>query len=343
MFKFDLTQRPIFWNAETEEGAGGVEETSAPETASVDTSDAGAGKESTYAESATTGSDSAGSPKETAEEETLFDIEELISDSDDDAALELPAVEDQKEPAKTEPQTAPEVPKETVKEVEPEPQPAPQAQTQETQTGNVEQQQPKPEPQPAQEVQPQQPQLTPEQRQANYQQFFNKSVDTLAEHVYKFDEQTAEALDTEPSKALPRLAAQLHMQVLTAAVTQTANLVPNLIAQYQQNQSGVEAIENKFYGEYKDLNDHRQTVDNIARLYRQLNPTKSFEDAAPEIAAMARVQLRLPVPGQVQMQQTQPQPQVQQPVVPSSARGGQAAAAPIAQPTEWEELIQEEN
>lgn len=169
-----------------------------------------------------------------------------------------------------------------------------------------------------------------------YEEFFNRSVDMLAEKVYVLSDEDKERLDTAPSEVLPRLAGQLHMQVLTAAVTQVANMFPGMLNMFQDRQRVSQETEEKFFNKYPDLKGHRETVQRMAAAYRAAYPQATYEQAAPEIAAMAMVNLRLP------MTPSAPQAQPDTPVVPTSARGGAGAPAPKANPTEWEELVKDE-
>lgn len=178
---------------------------------------------------------------------------------------------------------------------------------------------------------------TPTDINAQYEEFFNKSVDVLADHVYKFDEQTAEELDTNPSKVMPKLAARLHMQVLTAAITQVANSFPALMQVHEDRHKEEKESEEKFFSEFPLLKEHKQTVQRVAQVYHSMYPNDPYEVRAPKIAAMAMIEAKVPLPG------TQPQqPVVSQPPIPTSARGGTPAAAPKVERTLWEDLVEED-
>lgn len=277
--------------------------------------------DASYDESVTTGSENAASPKEAPEETSDFDIDDLIADERDDedtSSTEVP--EEKEEPVveeapveKTEEPVEAEAPKEEPqKEEEPAPQEEPQTQAE--------------------------PSTTPEELNAAYKEFFDKSVETLAEQVYVFDDVTKEALDTTPSEVLPKLAGQLHMQVLSAALTQVYNLFPQMLQEHQTRISAHTEAEEAFYQEYPQLKEHKQTVDRIAAIYRQANPQqKDLNTIKSEIAAMAMVQARIPLPSQQQ------QPPAVKPVIPTSARGGTTRAPAPSQQTQWDELVNDED
>lgn len=171
---------------------------------------------------------------------------------------------------------------------------------------------------------------TPEDLNAAYKTFFDGAVEQLAEKVYRFDEETVKALDTKPSTVLPRLAAQLHMQVLGAAVTQAAQMMPALIQQTLGQTDQVKANENAFFTAWPALKEHRSEVERIAKAYREVNPNADMDTMIQEIGTMASVRLKLPLPNR----QTQEKPAVTKPPIPTTARGG--STPPAAQPKSGE-------
>lgn len=291
-----------------------------------------AGSEATEAQheaAVTSGDEAAQAPREMeADDDIGFDIDELVDELEDEEIFgedETP----QQEPAKVELQEdeSPTKPEQPAKQEVP---------TQEATEPQVQQPQ---EPQPA-KAEDSVPQVSAEDLQRNFAEFFAKSVGALEQGVYALPPELAEQMDTEPSKVIPRLAATLHMQVLTAAVTKVANMIPGILAMERQRQTIVDSTEQKFYGQYQELADHKDAVNQLARAFRQSNPTASFDEAAPIIAAMAKVQL-----GLVGSQPTQPQVQPTQsvaPVTPTSVRGSSVPVAPPQEMSVWEELIQED-
>lgn len=199
---------------------------------------------------------------------------------------------------------------------------------------------PEEEEEPAAQAKPQEQAQTsedPEKVKKDMEEFFQSTVDLLAENVYGFDEETAEELDTQPSKVLPKLAANLHMQVLTAAVTQIANAFPSMLAMHEESQRAMTQTEDAFFAKYPNLKDHKELVTNTARVYRQLNPNATPAQIEQEVAAMAMVQARIPVPAEKPQKKS-----ATAPAIPTSARGGAPASTAVPQKSEWEELIEEE-
>lgn len=114
-----------------------------------------------------------------------------------------------------------------------------------------------------------------------------QQVDRLAAETYKLSDEDAEALDTTPSKALPRLAAQLHMQVLESAVAAVAQYLPRLIEEHSANKTASQKLEDKFTSMFPALKDHMEKVVPIARAYRQLNPTEEIDKVMKAVGEIA--------------------------------------------------------
>lgn len=192
------------------------------------------------------------------------------------------------------------------------------------------------------EKEPQQPEAAPsptsEELNAQYEKFFTDSVEVLSEKVYKLDAETAEKLDTSPSEVIPKLAATLHMQVLTAAVTQIANMLPSAMAMQGERQTVAQQREQKFYEKFPALKEHSTTVQRLAAAYRQTNPKADFDTAVSEIGTMAMVALRLPLEASPQKE-----PLAAKPVIPTSGKGGATPPPPQPDKTVWDELIEEED
>jgi len=188
----------------------------------------------------------------------------------------------------------------------------------------------------AQQPQGEQAPQTPTDLNAQYKEFFEKSVDALEKSVYALPPEVVEELDTNPSKVIPKLAATLHMQVLSAALTQVANLFPSMLAVHNDQASHSKQTEDKFFGEYPKLKGHEALVQRIAATYRQMNPNATYEQIAPEVAAMAMVQARIPIAS------APAESPALQPVVPTSARGAAPVRATQENKTTWDELIEGE-
>lgn len=314
MFRFGWNKSPL-WDKENEGGAATDE----------------SGGDPTYSEEITTGSENAGAPKEVSDDDDSAFFEDLISDDD----------EEEEKPQFTSTRTSTEpTAEESTEDSDPKTEDKPEVIPEDTPKPEAIEPTVKPEetPQVPQTEAPE-PQETREDLNARYEEFFKKSVETLEAQVYQFDDEMKDTLDTEPSKVLPKLAAQLHMQVLTAATTQIANMLPGMMAVMNERSNIGQQRQDKLLTDYPELKGHEKDLVPIAQVMRQLNPNDTFEQLAPKIAAAAKVQLQLFDSPASQ------QPLAQRPVTPTAVKGGSTppAAPSLNQPTQWDELIAEED
>lgn len=179
------------------------------------------------------------------------------------------------------------------------------------------------------------PPAQPENLQAQYQEFLTRSVDSLEKTVYALTDEQKEQLDTSPSELLPKLAATVHMQVLTQAATYMANMLPQMIPMIMERDGQDQQAESKFFMEFPQLKDHRDDVFRVARAYRQANPDIKGDQAIREIGTMAMVALRLPVSSA----QSTASEVVSRPVVPTSAQGGSAPMPSRTQGNVFSDLV----
>lgn len=274
----------------------------------------------------------------TPEEDTTLGEEEdfsYLTDEDEvDAALKEEEEEEGKEKtaAEAEPTTKPETAK-SEEEQQTEPDKPAEKTAQQEQTEE-------------EKKTPAEPETSPEPKQEDietqFKDFFEKSV-TALEPVYKLSEEEAEALDATPSEAVPKLAARLHMQVLTAATTQMVRMMPQMMEHFGNQRSAWDKTEQEFYDKYPALKkqEYSETVERIAWAYRQQNPKTPEPQAMDEIAAMSMVTLQLPLE---QQQSSQQETTVDTPPpAPGSARGQGVANRGQTTKNEWEELMEIED
>ena len=203
-----------------------------------------------------------------------------------------------------------------------------------------------PEPTPQADQQPQAQQQadasqTTQDFNTQFAEFFEQRVEALAQNVYALDDATREALDSEPSKVIPQLAGRLHMQVLTTALTQVAQMLPTALQEFSQQNTANQEAEDAFYSEWSSLKPHSQTVEKVAAVYMQMNPGVEREKAIKDIGTMVSVQLGIPInppapTPQAQQPASQTQPVALTPPAPASAAGGAAQSQqPAIQGQSW--------
>lgn len=151
-------------------------------------------------------------------------------------------------------------------------------------------------------TQPAQPVQTPEERQALAQQ----ATQALAE-AYQLDEDTAVALQTDPGKVFPQLAAKIQEHTQNQVLEQVVRAAPAYIARMMQQQSNSQALENQFFESWPALREHAPQVKEFALMWRQMNQNATLEQAISEVGKHASIALGLPVdPAQVNLNQPAP-------------------------------------
>lgn len=238
-----------------------------------------------------------GEPSVSAESSTEDDLwGEMLDNSDDDepagepdpTAAEADDKGDETPPAEPK---AEEPPAEPPKAEEPPAEPSPQAETQ-----------PK-----ASEP------LNQEQIQAEAKRLRESAMAELT-NLYKLTDEEAENLQVSPETELPKLAAQLHMNMIEALHFGLQQQLPQMIEHVtvikQQQQQAV----NSFYEVWPQLkNDaYNEVVLRTMQVYKQLNPNAPLDKVIQEGGAMAMAALKIPAgeqtpaPSQQQQRQTAP-------------------------------------
>lgn len=201
---------------------------------------------------------------------------------------------------------------------------------------------PKEEAKPADSKETEQQQMTEEDRQAQLEQLQKFDRDArayLVDNVYKLSEEEAEELETDPVTALPKLAANMHLQVMRSATLNVARLLPMMIEQIQSTQSQSKSLEDKFYDAHPGLAEHKGTVLRYGQVYRQMNPQATVEDFIRDVGAQASVGLG--IVQQPKQQQQQPVVQQTSPHSPALAGRQQSTPARMAPTNEFERIAEE--
>lgn len=143
-------------------------------------------------------------------------------------------------------------------------------------------------------------QLTPEQQAAKAAEFETQfkewrasEVKRLAEKVYAFDADTAARLQTEPELVLPQLAAELEMNAAQRAMEAVQRLIPQLMRPVMQGQQLEDKANDFFFSKNPDLKKYKTQVLKAGRMFRELNPKATPEEAAKQIGEIVRTSLKL--------------------------------------------------
>lgn len=194
---------------------------------------------------------------------------------------------------------------------------------------------------------------TPEQIAAEQAEFAraeserNAKVQEDLEKQYQVAEEDVPLLIAEPEKALPKLAAKLHMQVMQNVRNEVQQMMQQSVPAIVQNQQVMAAknleAKNAFYKVNADLVEHEATVLQVGAMYRQMNPQATPEKSIKDIGDLVRVSLGLPIPSQAPASQTQSAPIRPAGVGSPPAQRTQARPAVAEGQTNWGELIDDED
>lgn len=265
-----------------------------------------------------------------SELDTAFDVDEPDTVEGD---LEVvPSGESESTP----PPAAGEVPSE---ETPAAPAPAP-AQAPASQTPSAVPQAPAPTPAPAPVTQPSTP-AGESSPGPSYQEWRAGKVTELAADTYSINEEDAAKLLTEPETVLPRLAAQMHMEVMESAMRAMQVMMPQMLQGLQHSQQRETEARTFFVDKNPDLADPRlqPAIFEMGKVYRKLNPTVPAEEAVIAIGNLVRASLGIvaPQPGAgTPPAATPPAAQVVQPF--TSVRGGPGGAINPAPTNAWEAM-----
>jgi len=275
---------------------------------------------------------------ETSDEMSQDQIDDLIEDFDA-VAEEAPASEP--EPEEPEPESAAEAGTEEESESnqndddpekEQEPEPEPEAEKPEVKE--------EPEPEPEPEVVEQQEEQPPEKSVEEFQ--------AELEERYGLSEKDAEVMVTHPEKVLPKLAANMHMQIVTDVIKAVGAMIPQqfaqvvaanpqIIKQTMQKQTDAEAMETKFYESFPELQkkEHEATTVAAIQTVGKNFPKLSKEEKMQKAGQVAMVMLGLTPT----VEKDPPAEKAAEPFVPAStANSSSPAASPVAE-NKWEEFL----
>ena len=174
--------------------------------------------------------------------------------------------------------------------------------------------------------------MTPEA----YQGWRTGRLGELEKH-YAFDEESSAALLTEPENVLPKLAAQVHMEVLENAMRAMQAMVPVLIQQVRQHDEVQTAAKGLFARINPDLADPKydDAIIQLGMTYRRMNQTAGPEEASRAIGNLVRAAMGMQAPGPAPATQGQVvPPQTAAPFVPARGGGGGQRAPVSSNPFE---------
>lgn len=161
------------------------------------------------------------------------------------------------------------------------------------------------------------------------------------EKYYALDQDTAQALLTEPETVLPRLAAQVHFEVTENVLKAVHEMMPGVIQQLTQTNERESKAESAFFEKNPDLRGvDKSKIMQIGAMFRQVNPTADADTAIATIGTMVRTALGMSASAPTVHTPPSNTPPPPAPFTP--ARGGGSGVGPRApaQNNPWADLIE---
>lgn len=168
----------------------------------------------------------------------------------------------------------------------------------------------------------------------------NQALDYLQNNHYALSEEDSNLMISEPERVLPRLAAQMHLNMQTQIAQQIAQALPQLIETQIQQSRQTHSLEETFFTAYPTLSDpkFRDTVKDSLLMVRNAHPQATREEVMRDGAAFAATRLRIqlanapPQSGSVppvQQQVPQNPAPTMQPFIPAQTGGGTEPIVPV--------------
>lgn len=126
----------------------------------------------------------------------------------------------------------------------------------------------------------------------------NELQQTFASH-YTLSEDDKLLLQTEPEKVLPKIAANVAVDVFEAASRIILGQIPQMIEQHLVGQRAATEAREAFFKDFPSLNkpEYYPTLRQVTQMYRQMNPQVPYADAIKAIGKHAMLMLGLSAEG----------------------------------------------
>jgi hypothetical protein len=112
---------------------------------------------------------------------------------------------------------------------------------------------------------------------------------------YSLGEGELEGLNSEPEKAIPKMLARVYLDAVVASGQMMANYLPQMLKGLETNR----AVEEAFFTKWPALrsrSDLAGEIESVARMYTQLNPTKSLEERINAVGSYIHLTKQIPIP-----------------------------------------------
>lgn len=159
---------------------------------------------------------------------------------------------------------------------------------------------------------------------------------------YQLDEETADQFLTDPAVALPKLAAQLHVNILSQVMQLIQNSLPQQITQVQETAAKRQTIETQFKQAWPDLDlakpDISEVVTEASRLAKQRYPKADMPELIQKTGLIAHALMGTVGVGQAPTAAPAAPTASPKPVSPTPSRHIAVPATPASK-NEWESLL----
>lgn len=164
-----------------------------------------------------------------------------------------------------------------------------------------------------------------------------KVIEALAQQSYQLTEDELNGLQEDPGRTVPKLLARAHVNAVQGVLRHVAQQLPAMMSGMLQLREQNKQREDTFWNAWPQLDrqKHAQQVTQVARVFRQLNPTADMSTFVQHVGAQVMLMNGLHrAAAPVQPQVAQPRPA---PFVPAGAgHGGVPNPAAMKQPEGWE-------
>lgn len=123
-------------------------------------------------------------------------------------------------------------------------------------------------------------------------------ISHLAGERFGLSQEESDLLDVNPTAAVSQIMARTFYESQVATINQINAMVPRIIAEVTKSLSTADEAEKGFYAANTDLNakEHGPIVGSFAKVFRQMNPAASKEDAYKFVSNAVRAHLGLAAP-----------------------------------------------
>jgi hypothetical protein len=166
---------------------------------------------------------------------------------------------------------------------------------------------------------------------------------TRLQSVYALNEEDARNIVAQPETIVPRMLANLHVNVVESVVNSVMSQIPAAVNVVLERGRALREAEDEFYKAWPQLrtkSEYETVVGNAIRGYRALNPKATKAEVIRAAGLQAMVSLRLPLPPELFTAPSEPQPPA--PTFTPAAPAAHVAAPPPQRATNPFVLLNEE-